>query len=297
VEAVEGVADAGALGVLLGTASTGEDSFDIAVIGHLPDRVGHPTTITEGRAPAPGERYAGLADASLRAEGIGLGDQVLLTGASQPVTVIGFTTDSQYLLADTLWVTLETWEALRFEVRPETRGRGSIAQAFPVVVSDGADIGTVVAAVDDAVGTTETVTTEEAILALPGVEQQASTFTAIIVVSFVVVALVIALFFALITLEKRGQLAILKAIGSSSIFLLLGILLQALVATVAGYALGFALSRLLAAVLPATVPVEFLPRTALSLFVATILMGAVGAMFTFRRVIRIDPASALGGEA
>ena len=36
-----------------------------------------------------------------------------------------------FLLADTLWVPLETWESLRFEVRPETVGRGSIAQAFP----------------------------------------------------------------------------------------------------------------------------------------------------------------------
>jgi len=158
-------------------------------------------------------------------------------------------------------------------------------------------VDTVAAAVDRALMTTETITTDQAILSLPGVEQQQSTFTAIIVVSFVVVGIVIALFFALITLEKRGQFAILKAIGSSSPFLLQGLLVQALIATAAGYALGFGLSRLLALALPSTVPVAFLLSTALSLFLATVVMGALGAVFSFRRIVRIDPASALGGEA
>jgi putative ABC transport system permease protein len=295
VEGVAGVADAGALGVLLATAATDGDTFDIAVVGHLPGRPGEPTRVGQGRRPSPGERFVGLADSSLRTKGIDLGDSLMLTGSSQPVKVIGFVSDSQYLLAGTLWVTLETWEALRFEVRPETIGSGSVAQAFPIVIADGTDVAAVTGAVDAALGT-ETVTTDEAILSLPGVKQQASTFTAIIVVSFVVVGLVIALFFALVTLEKRGQLAILKAIGSSNALLLQGILIQALVATAAGYAVGFGLSRLLALVIPAAVPVDFLPTTALTLLLATIVMGALGAAFSFRRIIHIDPASALGGD-
>ena len=66
---VDGVAEAGALGVLLATAATDGDLFDIAVIGHLPGRVGEPTTLTEGRRPQTGERFVGLADVSLRDEG------------------------------------------------------------------------------------------------------------------------------------------------------------------------------------------------------------------------------------
>jgi putative ABC transport system permease protein len=297
VESVPGVADVGALGILLATASSEDDPFDIAVIGHLPGRPGEPTRRTEGRPLSADEPYTGLADISLRDEGIGLGDTVALTGSNQPIEVVGFVTDSQYLLADTLWVTIDTWQGLRFEVRPETIGRGDVVQAFPITIEQDAAVGTVGSAIDAALGNTETVSTDEAILSLPGVEQQASTFTAIIGVSFVVVAIVIALFFALITLEKRGQLAILKAIGSSNLLLLRGVLVQALLATTAGYALGFVLSRLLAFVLPAAVPVEFLPRTAATLLLATIVMGALGAVFSFRRIVRIDPASALGGEA
>lgn len=297
VAAVEGVADAGALGVLLATAAAGADSFDIAVMGHLPGHAGEPKSLVEGRRPELGEPFVGLADISLRAEGIALGDWVTLTGSSHPVEVVGFVEDARFMLADTLWVPLETWKELRFEVRPETIGLGFVAQAFPILVDEGADVAAVAAAVDRALATTETVTTNQAVLALPGVQQQQSTFTAIIVVSFVVVGLVIGLFFALITLEKRGQLAILKAIGSSNPFLLRGVLTQALIATAAGYALGIGLSRSLALILPSTVPVVFLPSTALSLFLATVAMGALGAMFSFLQIVRIDPASAIGGEA
>lgn len=297
IAAVTGVADVGALGVLLTTATAAAAPFDAAVIGHIPGRAGEPTKLVDGRRPEVGEPGVVLADASLEDEGISLGDTLTIVGASQSLSVVGFVEDSRYLLAHSLWVPLETWEALRIEVRPETARLGAFVQAFPILVEEGADVERVAGEIDRVMGVTETVTTDEAALSLPGVEQQESTFTAIIAASFVVVGLVIALFFALITLEKRGQLAILKAIGSSNVLLLQGVLFQALIATVAGYAVGFLLARLLGFILPSTVPVAFLPATAASLFLATVAMGGVGAAFSFRRVIRIDPASALGGEA
>ncbi len=297
VSAVPGVADVGALGVLLSTGVAGAEPFDAAVIGHIPGHAGEPTKLVEGRRPQVGEPGVVLADSSLHADGVSLGDLVTIVGSAQSLQVVGFVEESQYLLARSLWVPLETWQALRAEVRPETARIGSVAQAFPIVVDEGVDVATVATVIDDALATTETVTTDEAVLSLPGVEQQQATFRAIIAASFVVVALVIALFFALITLEKRGQLAILKAIGSPNALLLQGVLIQALIATTAGYVGGFVLARLLGFMLPATVPVAFLPASAVSLFLATVAMGGLGAAFSFRRVIQIDPASALGGEA
>ncbi len=297
VAAVDGVADVGALGVLLATRAAGGDTYDIAVMGHIPGHAGEPTRLVDGRRSTVGEEFVAVADVSLQDEGISLGDSVTLTDSSQPIEIIGFVENSQYLLAATVWVPLETWQALRFEVRPETIGGGPIAQAFPILLESDMTVDVVGAAIDEALGTTETVSKDEAILSLPGVDQQQSTFNAIIMVSFVVVGIVIALFFALITLEKRGQFAILKAIGSSNGLLLRGVLVQAIIATIAGYVLGWGLSRLLALALPSSVPVEFLTGTALALFAATILMGAIGALFSFRRIIRIDPAAALGGEA
>ena len=96
-----------------------------------------------------------------------------------------------------------------------------------------------------------------AVLALPGVKAQKSTFNQIVYVTFIVAGIVIALFFALLTLEKRTQLAILKAIGASSRYLATGIVVQSVIVCAIGLALGIIASRLLALVLPASVPVTF----------------------------------------
>ena len=74
----------------------------------------------------------------------------------------------------------------------------------------------VAAAIDEATGdATETLTIADAVEALPGVSQQRSTFNQIIGVTVIVAVVVVALFFALITVERIGLYGILKAVGAS----------------------------------------------------------------------------------
>ena len=65
-------------------------------------------------------------------------------------------------------------------------------------------------------GATASRSLDAAIDALPGVQEQRSTFNQIIGVTAVVAAVVIALFFALITVERSGLYGVLKAVGASS---------------------------------------------------------------------------------
>jgi putative ABC transport system permease protein len=199
-------------------------------------------------------------------------------------------------LQPTLWTTVATWRAARNEARPEFAGRQGDVQALAVALEPGAPTLPTAAAIDRSLGgDTETITRAAAVRALPGVEQQRSTFNQIIATTFVVAAIVIALFFALVTLEKRNQLAILKAVGASSRYLATGILVQALLVGVLGVAIGLLLSRAIALVLPADVPVTFRTPTAVVVAALTLGTAALGAAFSFRRVTRIDPAAALGG--
>jgi putative ABC transport system permease protein len=292
VRTVDGVVDAGGLGVQLGSTTADTGLIDVALIGHEPGRPGAPDYRADFAA-APGP--IAVADSSLRARGIEIGDEVVLTGATTPVTVVEFVEDSAFLLAGTLWTDLETWSRVRTEIIPEVAFRGEVVQAIAVSTEPSLDPSAVAETIDATTGVTETATTQEAISSLPGVEQQQSTFRAIIWTSFAVVGIVTALFFALVTLEKRTLIAVLKAIGSSNQSLLAGILLQGLLASVGGFLVGFALSRLVGFVIPDEVPLTFLTGTARSLLVATIAMGLIGAGLSFRRMSRIDPATALGG--
>ncbi len=296
VASVPGVAEVGQVGTLQGTGQGPNGTLDIALIGYEPGKPGGPSRATEGRLPGSDEPFAAAGDVSLKDKGVKIGDAITFSGSSEPVTVVGFTSDSRYELQPTLWTTVDTWRTVRNEARPEFVGREDDVQAFAVKLAEGASDAETATAIESALGgQTETIDRATAVLSLPGVKQQRSTFDQIIYTTFVVAAIVIALFFALITLEKRTQLAILKAVGASSRYLATGILMQSLLISLIGLAIGILLSRLLAVVLPSSVPVTFRAATTVTITIATLATAALGAAFSFRRVTRIDPASALGG--
>ncbi|MGB4320983.1 MAG: ABC transporter permease, partial [Candidatus Microthrix parvicella] len=140
----------------------------------------------------------------------------------------------------------------------------------------------------------DVVTPEQAIQALPVVQQQSSTFRGIIGVTFVVTLMVVALFFTLITLERVGLYAVLKALGARTRDLLAGISVQAVCVSVVALVLGVVLSAVFVSVLPATLPVRLVPARLVQIAVGVLLSALLGSLFTLRRVLRIDPAEAIG---
>jgi len=284
--AIAGVENAGGLGVsLLGLAGAGiDDAVNGAIIGYSSAGVGLPDP------PPPGE---GLADSRLEALGLALGDTVLVGPAEVPVTIVGWVDDSNYLLQNSIWVDGETWRGVQNANRPDAPLESDEWQIGVVWLAGGADPTTVEA---DVVQVTagEVLTEEEAAFAIPGVPEQSTTLTAIIYVTAFVVALVVALFFALLTLERAGLYAVLKATGASNGSLVAGLILQAVVVALVAYAIGGLLSFLLGLVVPSTVPLEYSTSRAIFVMIAVVVAAILGGVFSFRRIIRIDPASAIG---
>jgi putative ABC transport system permease protein len=288
--AVDGVSEVGLLAAtrLVGTDAEGTD-LQLTLVGAEGAAV--PSDITEGQWPAAGTLEV-VADEQMKRQGVDVGSVITVNGGPE-LTVVGFARDAGYGFA-TLWSSMGTLDQVRTEVRPELASLSGTVQAITVRTDgDPASVATGLATIDGVgVGTVD-----EAIAMIPGAEQQRTTLGAIVNTTFLVAAIVIGLFFALVTLEKRNQFAVLKAIGMSSRKLLGGVFLQAVVASVVGFVGGLILTRIVAAVIPAEIPALFLPSTAASVFVTTIITGAIGALLSFRRIIKIDPATALGGAA
>ena len=110
--------------------------------------------------------------------------------------------------------------------------------------------------------------------------------------------MVVALFFALLTVERTALYGVLKAIGARSSTIFGGVLVQAVIVTLLASIVGAAAALLLDAVIPpGSIPFVALPAR-LATSVAYLLVAAVvGCAFSLRRVLRIDPASAIGGSA
>lgn len=288
IEAVAGVADTGGLGIaLLGAQVPGEDEVaDVSVVGY--ERA-------NAEVPAPPDPGEAFADRRLRADGVEMGDVLEIGPTGAPLEVVGWVSDASFLLQGGLWVEPSTWRSIQSEARPDAAVSEGV---FQVLTADAVDVdaGTLASRIDEATGgTTDTLTRDAAILSLPGTEEQNTTFTQIILTTFFVTGLVVALFFALLTLERVGLYGVLKAIGAQTRLLAVGLVTQAVAVAVAGYAVGGLLTLGLAAGAPSEIPLRFETSRAVYVAVGVLVTAILGGVVSLRRIARIDPASAIGG--
>lgn len=292
VAAVEGVSGIGELGsVQLGGRIEGKGQRDLVplvLFGYGAASQGLPKPPTK-----PGEAWA---DDTLEAEGVEQGDVIKVGPARSQVKVIGFVNDTRYAGQSTLWASLETWRKVQSENRPDARVTPGVSQAL-VAQASGADSSGLAQRIDEATGgQTSSLTEDEAINALPGVAAQESVFNQIIGLTVLIAIIVVALFFALITVERIGLYGVLKALGAGSGRLFAGVLLQAVIVTLIACVIG----AVAALALDAAIPAGSIPFTATGarLFGSTIFLlvaALIGCGFSLRRVLRVDPAQAIGG--
>ncbi|MGH8938194.1 MAG: FtsX-like permease family protein, partial [Actinomycetes bacterium] len=108
-------------------------------------------------------------------------------------------------------------------------------------------------------------------------------------------ALVIGAFFTVWTIQRSGDIAVLKALGATTAALLKDALGQAVVLLVGGTLVGSALAAALGAVVSGSaVPFLLTPATVLFPAAVMIVLGALGAALSIRRITSVDPLTALG---
>jgi putative ABC transport system permease protein len=292
VDAVPGVASTATFdGMLLTGSVVGRpEPVGLAVLASevpLGSSSSSPGTPGPPEPPGPGEA---LVDRALEERaGVGMGDQLVVGPLRVPVTVTGFVDDTSLWFQAGLVVAKATWLQIAGQA-PEATG----SQAVLVRLGPGASADRVAAAIDDATGgTTDTLTRAAAVRAMPGVAEQEATFGYIRTVTLGVALVVVGLFLSFVTLERAGLYAVLKAVGASSRQLYGGVIVQVLlmtaVAVTSAAAATWALTRL-PLELPSVMQVSRLVETLVALGGTAL----VGSGLALRRVVRVDPAEAIG---
>jgi len=292
VAAVEGVAGIGELGsAQLGGRIEGKgprDLVPLVLFGYEAASKGLPEPPTR-----PGEAWA---DDTLEAEGVERGDVIKVGPARSPVKVIGFVNDTRYSGQSTLWASLDTWRKVQSENRPDARVGPGVSQAL-IIQASGPDSSGLAQRIDEATGgLTSSLTEDETIQALPGVAAQESVFNQIIALTVLIAIIVVALFFALITVERIGLYGVLKALGAGSGRLFAGVLLQAVIVTLIACAIGAVAALALDAAIPAgSIPFTATGARLLGSTIFLLFAALIGCAFSLRRVLKVDPAQAIGG--
>ncbi len=244
--------------------------------------------------PPPGEAWA---DDVLKADGVEVGQELLVGPARTPITVAGFVTDTSFNGQAGLWTDVATWRNVLNTNRPDAALGDGVYQALVVRDVEGG-LTEVPAAIEATVGDEViALTVDEAIDEIPGVTEQQATFNQILGVTVVIALVVIALFFALLTVERTALYGVLKAIGARSRTIFGGLVAQAVVVTVIAAAIaGVAVIVLDLVIPPGSIPLFISAGRIASSLILLLIAAVIGCAFSLRRVLQIDPASALGSS-
>ena len=286
VEAVDGVSEVGGIGnVQLGARVPGNGPRDLASVALFGYELA-PDGVPD--APPYGQAWA---DESIEADGVEEGMIIEVGPARTPIEIVGFVEDTNFNGQSSLWASPETWRDTLSANRPDAQLGPGVFQAL-IVRGDG-DLPDAIDAATD--GATDSYTVDGAVDAIPGVTEQQATFNQIIGVTVAIALVVIGLFFALLTVERTSLYGVLKALGAKSSTIFAGLVAQAVVVTTIAATVAGALVVLLDVLLPpGSLPLLITPARILLSFGLLLVAAILGCSFSLRRVLRIDPASAIG---
>jgi putative ABC transport system permease protein len=198
---------------------------------------------------------------------------------------------------DVGYVDLRTWQEIRAGVRSGDVVPDHVYQEVTsIAVRNEEGAGPDLLAADEAAGTT-TMTLEESFGASPGYTAELTTVQMIQWFLYAISALVVGAFFTVVTIQRRQEIAVMRAMGASTGYLLRDSMAQSVILLLVATALGMGVGLLLGASLSASAMPFTLDPSAVAVAGAfLVLLGLVGAAFGVLRVTRVDPLTALGAS-
>lgn len=284
----DGVRSVVPVGIAQSRASSGDagDPSGIALFGLS----GAKDAGGEGSAPATpllalapsDDAEVGLSAGAAKALGAGVGDTVTVTGTEYTVAAVG--ADLWYSHTPVIAMTPQAWAGASERV-------GGSGDATVLAVTGDADW----EAVSAASGTTAE-TPLRSLTALETFRSEIGSLGLMIAMLFGISALVVGAFFTVWTMQRSGDIAVLKALGATTGSLVRDALGQALVVLAAGIGVGLLAVAGLGSLAATALPFALSPLTTLAPAAVMAVLGLAGAAFALRSVTSADPLTALGSH-
>lgn len=273
--AVPGVTGAALLGIATTRAQAGTRTAALSAFG-VPSDAG---LAPDGGRIGPGRVVLsrGAADALDARAGS------TLTLAGRRLTVAAVAGEGSYSHTPVVWTSLADWRRLA--------PGGAADRATVIALTTDSSAG--LAAADARLGT-RTVTRADALSAIGSYTAEHRSLQLMRGLLFAISALVVGAFFSVWTIQRSGDVAVLKALGASTGYLLRDALGQALVLLVGGTAIGGLLAAGVGAAASGAVPFVLDATTVLGPAAVLTVLGAAGAGLSIRRITAVDPLVALG---
>jgi putative ABC transport system permease protein len=228
-------------------------------------------------------------------DGIRIGDTLTIDRLGIHLKVTGTTGRSSYGHVPVAYVTTDAWRRIRFTTPGARTPSADLPDQYTAMALKApAGLGGQALADADRRHGTATVPLHDAFAAAPGYEGERLTMTSIQTFLFLIAPLVVGAFFAVWTVQRTPELALLRAMGASRRRLLGHTLTQAAVVVAAGTAVGAALAAAVGLLVGEQVPFSLPAATLTTTMAAVALVGLAGSALTLRRVTTVDPMTMLG---
>ncbi|MGE8205492.1 ABC transporter permease [Heyndrickxia sp. NPDC080065] len=216
-----------------------------------------------------------IADESIKEKGIALGDEIVDPVFNKVFKIVGFTQNQMFSHTPVVFINENVWGSIAL---PHEKNYSVIALNT-----------------DKKINNAKVVDKKEVLQSIPGYKEEQGTLTMIIAFLLVIAALLIGVFFYVITLQKTQQLGVLKAIGTKNSYLANNLVVQALFLSGVALVIGIGLIFAVQAILPASMP--FLLTTTMVVQYAGIfiVISLVGTLISLYQVLKVDALEAIGG--
>lgn len=272
--ATPGVVEVQPVGISQTRAESGDTRIAIAVFG-LPPQF-------DSSTPA-GTGSVSLSTSAAEQLGVRTGDEVTIVGSDY--TVHSIAGDAWYSHTPVVKMTLPDWRAY-------SAATGSPrSYATVLAVSGDADWAAASASTD-----TVAQTTLGSLSALSAFTSEIGSLLMMVAMLFGISALVIGAFFTVWTMQRKSDIAVLKALGASTRSLVRDALGQALIVLLVGIGGGIGVVSLLGILVDDVLPFLLSPLTTILPGVIMVVLGLAGAGFALRSVTSADPLTALGSN-
>lgn len=275
-----GVTSAEPLGVATTRASSASTTAAITALG-----VEAGSALAPAGGPEVGETI--LTPGAADELGLALGDEIDLDGLTLTVAAIA-DADLEYSHTPVLWVSLTDWQEIGAR---GAAGGGPVATVVALTTDGETDL----AAADEELGTV-TVTTHDARAAVGSFSAENTSLTTMQAFLMAISALVVGAFFTVWTIGRQGDIAVLKALGAPTGYLLRDAVGQAALLLITGVIAGTGVATLLAILLDGAIPVQVSAATTLLPAAGLVVLGLLGAGVAVMRITRTDPHAALSAR-
>lgn len=220
-----------------------------------------------------------VVDGGFAKYGYAVGDLISVVGTQTSLTIVAFTSSATYQTAPIAYVDYSVYKEIRYPSVP--------TELFNVAVIKGSLNGTVSSSL-------KSYRFSEYAYTLPGYSAQVATFSLMIGFLIVIASFVLGVFTYVLTMQKSSMFGVMKAQGISNGFISNSVVLQTFLITLIGIVVGFGLTLLSGLFLAGKMPfaLNFLFYGGISL--AFLLFSVLGALFSVRAILKIDPLKAIG---